>query len=99
ERIPQLADGFDERQALDVADGDADLANNENEPFDVIERELLDRVGDVRDDLDGRPEIIAAALLGDDVAIDSARGNVVRLARRDSGEALVVAKVKIGLRA
>jgi len=43
-------------------------------------REVLDRVGDVRDDLDGRAEIVAAALLGDDVLIDAAGGDVVGLA-------------------
>ena len=47
----------------------------------VGQREFLDRVGDVRDDLDGRAEIVAAPLLGDDVAVDAAGGDVVRLAR------------------
>ena len=64
----------------------------------VGEREFLDRVGDVRDDLDGRAEIVAAPLLGDDVAIDAAGGDVVGLARRNAGEALVMAEVEVGLR-
>ena len=63
----------------------------------VGEREFLDRVGDVRDDLDGRAEIVAAPLLGDDVAVDAAGGDVVRLARRYAGEALVMAKIEVGL--
>ena len=66
---------------------------------DVVEREFLDRVGDVGDDLDGRAEIIAAPFLGDDVAVDAAGGDIVRLARRNAGEALVMAKVEVGLRA
>ena len=49
---------------------------------DVGEREFLDRVGDVRDDLDGRAEIVAAPLLGDDVAVDAAGGDIVRLLAR-----------------
>ena len=61
------------------------------------EREFLDRVGDVRDDLDGRAEIVAAPLAGDDVAVDAAGGDVVRLARRNAGEALVMAEVEVGL--
>ena len=40
----------------------------------------------------------AAPLLGDNVAIDSASGDVVRLFRRNAGEALVMAKVEVGLR-
>ena len=44
-----------------------------------------------------RAEIVAAPLLGDDLLVDAARGDVVGLARRDAGEALVVAEVEIGL--
>ena len=69
----QLANRLDERQALDVADRAADLANDEIEAVGLGEREFLDRVGDVRDDLDGRAEIVAAPLAGDDVAVDAAR--------------------------
>ncbi len=46
-----------------------------------------------------RAEIVAAPLLGDDVLVDAAGGDVVGLARRTAGEALVVAEVEIGLRA
>ena len=82
--VAQLADRLDERQAFDVADRAADLADDEIESVGIAEREFLDRVGDVRDDLDGRAEIIAAPLLGDDVAVDAAGGDIVRLARRDT---------------
>ena len=53
----------------------------------------------VRNDLDGRAEIIAAALLRDDVLVDAARGDVVGLGRGPAGEALVVTEIEIGLRA
>ena len=43
----------------------------------AVADEILDRVGDVRNDLDGGAEIIAAPLLGDDVLIDAAGGDVV----------------------
>ena len=66
EVVLQLADRLDERQALDVADGAADLADDEVEALDVGQREFLDRVGDVGNDLDGRAEIVAAPLAGDD---------------------------------
>ena len=98
EVVPQLADRFDEGQAFDVADGPADLANHEIEPVDIAEREFLDGVGDVRNDLDGRAEIIAAPFLRDDVAINAARGDVIGLLGRNAGEALVMAKVEVGLR-
>ena len=93
----QLADRLDERQAFDVADRAADLADDEIEAVDVGEGEFLDRVGDVRDDLDGGAEIVAAPLAGDDVAVDPAGGDVVALAGGDAGEALVMAEVEVGL--
>ena len=63
----------------------------------AVADEILDRVGDVRDHLDGGAEIIAAPLLGEDVLIDAAGGDVVGLGRRTPGEALVMAEIEIGL--
>ena len=70
--VAELANRLEERQALDVADGAADLAQHEVEIVGLGERERLDRVGDVRDDLDRGAEIVAAALLLDDVVVDAA---------------------------
>ena len=75
--LAELADRLEERQALDVADRAADLHQHEIEILVAVEHELLDRVGDVRDHLDGGAEIVAAPLLGDDVVIDAPGGDVV----------------------
>ena len=98
EIVAQLADRLDERKALDIADGAADLADDEVAILDFGDSEFLDRVGDVRDDLDGRAEIVAAPLPGDDVAIDPAGGDIVGLLGGNAGEALVMAEVEVGLR-
>jgi hypothetical protein len=96
--VPELANRLDEGQRFDVADGAADLAQDEVEVgVEVGGDELLDRIGDVRDDLDGGAEIVAAPLALDDALVDPARGHVVALAGRDAGEALVMAEVEIGL--
>ena len=95
--VAELADRLEEGQALDVADRAADLAQHEVDVLVAGGDEGLDRVGDVRDDLDGRAEIVAAPLLGDDLLIDAPGGDVVGLARRAAGEALVMAEVEIGL--
>ena len=50
----------------------------------------LDGVGDVRDHLHRRPQVVAAALLGDHVLVDPPGGDVVRLRERLVDEALVV---------
>ncbi len=73
--ITELADRLEERQALDVADRAADLAQHEIEVVVAVANEVLDGVGDVGNDLDGGAEIIAAPLLGDDVLIDLAGGD------------------------
>ena len=95
--VAELADRLEERQALDVADRAADLAQHEIDVVVAGEHERFDRVGDVRDHLHRAAEIIAAPLLGDDLLIDPAGGDVVHLRRRHAGEALVVAEVEIGL--
>ena len=57
----------------------------------------LDLVGDVRDDLHGVAEVLAAALLGDDRRVDLAGGDVGEPAQVAVEEALVVAEVEVGL--
>ena len=95
--VAELADGLEEGQPLDVADRAADLDQHEVEALVAGEHEILDGVGDVRDHLDGGAEIVAAPLLGDDVEIDAAGGDVVGLGGRHAGEALVMAEIEIGL--
>ncbi|MCY1170711.1 hypothetical protein D9M73_107980 [compost metagenome] len=97
EIVAELPDRLDERQRFDIADRPADFAQHEIEIVGLGLREFLDRIGDVRDDLHRGAQIIAAPLARDDLLIDSARGDIVRLARRDAGEAFVMAQVEIGL--
>src|SRR5215210_6942177 len=70
--VAELADGFEERQRLDVANRAADL----HDYHIAIGREALHRsldlVRDVRDNLHRRSEVLAAPLLGDDAQIDAA---------------------------
>ena len=100
ELVADLARRLDERLRLDVADRAADLGDD-----DVGLRVLvglqahaaLDLVGDVRDDLHGVAEVLAAALARDDLRVDLARRDVRRLAQVDVEEALVVPDVEVGL--
>jgi hypothetical protein len=93
----ELPDRLQERQRLDVADGAADLDDLDVHALADAADALLDLVGDVRDDLDGAAEVVAAALLGDDVLVDLAAGEVVLARGLGGGETLVVAEVEIGL--
>ena len=97
--LAHLADGFEEGQRLDVADRAADLDDGDIAVRRHLAHGVLDLVGDVGDDLDGLAEVVAAALLGDDLLVDAAGGEVVVAGELGVGEALVVAQIEVGLRA
>ena len=94
-----LADGFDEGLALDVARRAADLGDDDvgvRRLADLID-EGLDLVGDVRDDLHRLTEIFARTLLVEHVPIDFARREVGELVEVLVDETLVVAEIEVGL--
>ena len=97
--VAQLANGLDERQAFDIAYGAADLAQHEIDIVGGGAGEFLDRVGHVRDHLHCCAKVITASFLGDNVAVNPARCDVIGLACRNAGEAFVVAKIEIGFSA
>ena len=76
--VAELADGLEERQALDVADRAADLDQHDVGLVHVPADELLDRVGDVRDHLDGAAQIVAVALAAEHGPVDPAGRDAVR---------------------
>jgi hypothetical protein len=95
----ELADGLEERQRLDVTDRAADLHHADVGIARAEHDAALDLVGDVRDDLHGRPEIVATTFLRDDALVDAARREIAVPTRGRAHEALVVAEVEIRLRA
>src|SRR6516165_205779 len=92
--IAELADRLEIGQALDVADGAADLAQDEIEIFITVANKVFNRIGNVRNDLNGRAEIVAAALLRENFLIDAPGRDVVLARRRPAGEALVMARIE-----
>jgi hypothetical protein len=96
----ELPDGLEEREDLDVADRAADLGDDDvdlvgGEPADAA----LDLVGDVRDDLHGLAEVVAAALGVEHGGVDRAGGGVGVAGEALVDEPLVVAEVEVGLAA
>ena len=92
-----LADGFEEGEGLDVADGAANFDDDDVNAFGNFSDGGFDFVGDVGNDLDGFTKVIAAAFLGEDGFVDAAGGPVIVAGELGVGEALVVAEVEIGL--
>jgi hypothetical protein len=95
--IAELADRLEKRQPFDVADRPADLDQDEVDPLIALENELLDGVGHMRDHLHRCAEEIAAPLLGDQLLVDAARGDIVLPVGVAAGKTLVMAEVEIGL--
>ena len=96
----ELSNGLQKRLALDIADGPADLGDHD---IRVVASHLVDHmldfIGDVRNDLHGLAQELAAAFLFDDRQVDLPR-RVVRVAgERTVRESLVVPQVQIGLAA
>jgi hypothetical protein len=97
----ELADRFEEGQALDVADRAADL-DDHHVDVGVLGHgpdPELDLVGDVRDDLDGLAEVVAPTLLLDHRQPDLPRGHRGAAEEVLVDEPLVVAEVEVGLAA
>ena len=95
-----LADGLEERLALDIADRTADLRDDDISAVclrHVVDL-LLDLVRDVRDDLHRRAEVLALALLVEDRPVNLARRDVGVFRQVDVNEALVVAEIEVRLR-
>ncbi len=95
----QLADGFEERLRLDVADRAADFDHGHVGITGTLDDAALDLVGDVRNDLNGRPQVVTATLLAQHVLVDAAGGEVVVLGHGGADKPLVVAQVEVGLSA
>ena len=95
--IAELAHGLQEGEALNVADGAADLYDAEVLPLQIVLEAILNRVGHMGHDLHRRPEIVPLALASEDAGVNAAGRHAVALARRHTSEALVVAEIQIGL--
>ena len=96
----KLADGFQERQALNVANRSTDFGDDHISAhlFSHVFDTCLDLVGDMRDDLHGAALVLARTLLIKHALIHLAAGEVVQLREICMREPLVMTKVEIGLR-
>src|SRR5699024_10097303 len=108
ELVTHLPGRLEEGQRLDVADGAADLGDDDVRRVGVPDAGAAggggphpggDLVGDVRDDLHGVAEVLALALTSDDAAVDLPRRHVGGAVVVAVQEALVVPDVQVGLAA
>ena len=92
-----LANRFEEGQGFDVADGTADLDHANIRITGAESNAVLDLIRDVRNDLHGRAQVVAAALLGDDALVNAAGGEITVASGGGADEALVMPKIEVGL--
>ena len=95
-----LADGLEERLALDIADRTADLRDDDISAVclrHVVDL-LLDLVRDVRDDLHGMTLILTVTLLVQNGPVHLTGGDIAPVIQGLVDEALVVTEVEVGLR-
>ena len=94
-----LPDGLQEGLAFHIAGGAADLGDDHIRPGLIAHGvdEALDLIGDVGDDLYRLAQILSPALLGDDIGVHPAGGQVGELVQVLIDEALIVAQVQVGL--
>ena len=96
--LTHLASSLQEGQGLDVTHGAADLMDDDIGVALVHgEHSRLDLVGDVRDDLHGVAQVVAAPFLGDDGRVHLACGDVRLTGEVLVEEPFVVADVQVGL--
>src|ERR1019366_5175883 len=90
-----LANGLEERQGFYIAHRAADFDHANIGVAGTHAYPVLDFIGDVRDHLHRRTEIVAAPLLGDDSFVDAAGGEIAVAPRSGAHEALVVPEIEI----
>ena len=97
--LPHLPDRLDERQGLDISHRAADLHDHHIHIGRQLFHRRLDLIRHMRDHLHRLAQIIAAPLLGDDLFVDPAGGQVVIARELRMREALIVPKIEVRLRA
>ncbi len=94
---PHLANRLEKRQRFDVADVLADLHHANIGIARAHADPVLDFVGDVRNHLHRRAEIVAAPLLGDDPLVNASRREIADALVVDAHAALVMTQIQVGL--
>jgi hypothetical protein len=94
-----LANCLEKRQRFDVADRAADFHHAHIGIAGAHADSVLDFVGEVRDHLHRRAQIIAAPLLGNDTLVDTSRREIAVAPGGHAHEALVMTEIQVGLSA
>ena len=95
--VTKLANRLQKWQALNVTDRAANFTNDKVFFVQVGADKVFYFIGNMRNDLHSRAQIVPATFTGQNIAIDSTGCHVVRFACRNTCEALIVPQVQIRL--
>src|SRR5262245_8699962 len=88
--VAELADRLEIRQALNVANGPANLAEDEIKAIIALTDEILDGIGDMGNDLDRCAEVIAPPFARQNILVDATGRGVVVARGWAGGETVIV---------
>ena len=91
----ELAYCFQKRQTFNIADRTADFHNDD---INTIRRQFdacFNLIGDMRNHLDGSPQIITPPFFGNDRVVNLARGEIIVATQMRMGKSFIVPKVQI----
>ena len=94
--VLELAEGFEEGQAFDVAGGAADFSDENVDAIAPFEDAVFDFVRDVWDHLHGLTEVVTAPFFLDNSFVDLAGAQAVEAGEDARGKAFVVAEIEVG---
>ena len=95
-----LSDSLDKGLALDITDGAADLGDDHIRtcPLSNPINEAFDLIGDMGNGLHGAAQVLSSPLLGDDIGVDLAGGQVGEFVQILINEPLIMSQIQIRLR-
>ena len=96
--IAELPDGFQKGKTFDIADCAADFHDGNIETCGRLPDKILDFVGNVRNDLHGFTQVVAASFFGDDGIINLPGCQIVALPHAGGSKSFVMAQIQIGFR-
>ena len=95
---PELSNGFQKRQALDITNRTADFANDNIDTLPHFTDMALDFICYVRNNLNRSTQIITTPFFLNNIMINFPSGHVVHTAHFSLGEPFVMSQVKIRFR-
>ena len=95
----QLPYRFQERLRFDITHGATDFHQGHIGAFCAFQHPAFDFVGDVRNYLHGTTQIIATALFGQHVGVNTTGGEVIAARHGSADKALVMTEVEVGFSA